>query len=869
MHLTDIVSEFARTGDRPALLFGSGRSLSYAELDEQMRRFANRLGHGEKRLVAIAAEASEHAIVAYLAALRSGHAVAMLPPCDERIWDDFIDAFQPDFTFRRADGRWRLIEESRPGKDREAIHPDLALLLMTSGSSGAAKAVRLSHANLDANSRSIAAYLELSSTDRAALVLPLHYSYGLSVLNSHLIAGGSIFFPGTSVTDGDFISIIDESGCTNLSGVPYSYELLERSNFRTSHTRALRLMTVAGGKLDSDLIRLYRDHMRAKGGRFFVMYGQTEATARIAFVPPESLSDDEQRIGLSIPGGSLTLADDEGRPITQSGISGELIYRGPNVMMGYGIERSDLARGAEIEALSTGDIAVRDEQGFFRIVGRKSRFAKIAGLRIGFDVMEQALLREGIAAAVLGDDAGLQVYVVDAGSLKRAQAILAEASGLPANLISATARARLPRLASGKIDYAGLKEETRKRRAKPRVASGTVLDAYARVFYPLAVSRRDSFISLGGDSLRFLQLVIELEHLGVAVPDGWERMTIAELGTRQPAAFPAKRDGASGVPVDLVLRAVAILLVVIQHETFWPIPGGSGVMMLLVGFSLARFQSGHLFAGRLGLALRPAINVLIPYFLIVAAYGVAWQAVPWASVTLTGNFGYAEPERHEMIPYLYWFIEAYAQILLAFALIFALPAARRLALARPFTFALGLLALAVAARLSLPHFIEIGGRQIFATYWVFHLCVFGWCAGFADGPAKRLVLMASAALVLGYLAFWEAIWIGTTIKYLTIFAALLALVYITRIRLPAQTARLVTLIATSAFPIYLLHRFVPELLMAPAAGILPAAAFHLVAIAGGVVAGIAANHALAGFRNLLGRHALERRLELALPIGSN
>ncbi|RUM19347.1 AMP-dependent synthetase [Rhizobium vallis] len=869
MLLTDIVSEIARTEDRPALLFGGGRSLSYAELDEQMRRFANRLGHGEKRLVAIAAEASEHATVAYLAALRSGHAVAMLPPCDERIWDDFIDAFQPDFTFRRADGRWRLIEDIRPGKDRPAIHPDLALLLMTSGSSGAAKAVRLSRANLDANSRSIAAYLELSSSDRAALVLPLHYSYGLSVLNSHLIAGGSIFFPGTSVTDGDFVRIIDENGCTNLSGVPYSYELLERSDFRTSQTRALRLMTVAGGKLDSDLIRLYRDHMRAQGGRFFVMYGQTEATARIAFVPPESLSDEEQRIGISIPGGSLTLADDEGRPISQSGIAGELVYRGPNVMMGYGRERGDLARGAEIEALSTGDIAVRDEQGFFRIVGRKSRFAKIAGLRIGFDVMEQALLREGITAAVLGDDAGLRVYVVDAGCLKRARAVVAEASGLPANLISATARDSLPRLASGKIDYACLREETRKGRAELRMASGTVLDAYARVFYPLAVSRKDSFISLGGDSLRFLQLVMELESLGVAVPDGWERMTIAELGTRHPTTFPAKRQGASGVPIDLVLRAVAILLVVIQHETFWPIPGGSGVMMLLVGFSLARFQSGHLFAGRLGLALRPAINVLIPYFLIVAAYAVAWRAVPWASVTLTGNFGYAEPERHEMIPYLYWFIEAYAQILLAFALIFALPAARRLALARPFAFSLGLLGLAVVARFSLPHFIEIGGRQIFATYWVFHLCVFGWCAGFADRPAKRLVLMASAALVLGYLAFWEAVWIGTTVKYLTIFAALLALVYIKRIRLPAEMGRLVTLIATSAFPIYLLHRFVPELLMAPAAGILPPAAFHLVAIAGGVVAGIAANHALARLRNLLGNLSVGRRLELALPIGSN
>lgn len=179
MPLTDIVSVIARREDRTALLFGSGRILSYAELDEQTRRFANRLGQGQKRLVAIAAEASVHAIVAYLAALRAGHAIAMLPPCDERLWDDFLNAFQPDFIFRPANGHWRLIEEVRPGNGSQAIHPDLALLLMTSGSSGTAKAVRLSYANLDANSRSIAAYLELSSTDRTALVLPLHYSYGL------------------------------------------------------------------------------------------------------------------------------------------------------------------------------------------------------------------------------------------------------------------------------------------------------------------------------------------------------------------------------------------------------------------------------------------------------------------------------------------------------------------------------------------------------------------------------------------------------------------------------------------------------------------------------------------------------------------
>ncbi|TIX95004.1 MAG: AMP-dependent synthetase, partial [Mesorhizobium sp.] len=138
-------------------------------------------------------------------------------------------------------GRWRLVREARCARDAEPLHPDLALLLMTSGSSGAAKAVRLSYGNLEANARSIAAYLELSSDDRAALVLPLHYSYGLSVLNSHLIAGASVLFPGASIMDSDFLTTIADGGCTNLSGVPYSYELLERARFREVEFGTLRM----------------------------------------------------------------------------------------------------------------------------------------------------------------------------------------------------------------------------------------------------------------------------------------------------------------------------------------------------------------------------------------------------------------------------------------------------------------------------------------------------------------------------------------------------------------------------------------------------------------------------------------------------
>ncbi len=321
MHSLDLVSEFARGEQRAAFLFADGRSLSYAELDDLARRFATRLGQGGKQLVAISAEASEHAVVAYLGALRAGHAVAMLPPCDSRLWEDFLAAFQPDFTYRPLDGRWRLVREAQRARDAEPLYPDLALLLMTSGSSGAGKAVRLSYGNIEANARSIAAYLELSSNDRAALVLPLHYSYGLSVLNSHLIAGASVLFPGISIMDGDFLRVIADGGCTNLSGVPYSYELLERARFRDAELRTLRTMTVAGGQLRPDLIRLYRDHMRARGGRFFVMYGQTEATARIAFVPPESLSDREGRIGVAIPGGSLGIA------MPEESRSGDRVFR--------------------------------------------------------------------------------------------------------------------------------------------------------------------------------------------------------------------------------------------------------------------------------------------------------------------------------------------------------------------------------------------------------------------------------------------------------------------------------------------------------------------------------------------------------------
>ncbi len=158
----------------------------------------------------------------------------------------WTDMFEPDCAYRRIDGRWRT--EHLCGSD-EPLHPNLSVLLSTSGSTGGCKAVRLSAANIAANARSIAEYLDLGADDRACLVLPLHYSYGLSVLNAHLSVGASLYIPNGSILDRGFLDGLAESGCTNLSGVPYSYELLEKVGFRDRAFPQLRFMTVAGGRL--------------------------------------------------------------------------------------------------------------------------------------------------------------------------------------------------------------------------------------------------------------------------------------------------------------------------------------------------------------------------------------------------------------------------------------------------------------------------------------------------------------------------------------------------------------------------------------------------------------------------------------------
>ena len=231
--------------------------------------------------------------------------------------------------------------------------------------------------------------------------------------------------------------------------------------------------------------------------------------------------------------------------------------------------------------------------------------------------------------------------------------------------------------------------------------------------------------------------------------------------------------------------------------------------------------------------------MLLPYYLIVCAYTLAWGQVPWASVFLVGNFGFADPVDRTMLPYLYWFVEAYAQMLLVWAGAFLIPSVRRFALTDPFRLGLVMLAVAMAVRFVSPALWSLGGRQIFTLPWIFYLSVFGWLAATAGSRAQRVQLLLAAALVMPVMAYDGGNWTGSWFKHGLQLVVIAMLLLVPQIALPPRLARAVLPMAAASYHIYLVHRFVPELLLAKMEATLPPGIFDAAAVLGGVAAGLA------------------------------
>jgi len=365
--------------------------------------------------------------------------------------------FYPDNIIIYSEYNYSLVQLN---ENKVESNDQLALLLTTSGSTGSPKLVRLSYENIKANALSIASYLGLSEDERPITSLPMHYSYGLSVINSHLVSGATILLSDKSIAQKEFWSFAKEQKASSMSGVPYTYEMLKRLRFFKMPLSYLKVLTQAGGKLSANLVKEYVDNAKKAEKRFIVMYGQTEATARMSYLPFEAASEKCGSIGIAIPGGAFKLIDEDGKEITESNIDGELVYSGKNVGLGYADCKDDLQKGDENKGeLYTGDIAHRDKDGFYYITGRKKRFIKIYGNRVNLDATEQLIKEITPSCACVGVDDKMLIYITDSTKSEQIRNLLSHKTGLNNRAFVVMIISEIPKNLSGKVLYANLLNE--------------------------------------------------------------------------------------------------------------------------------------------------------------------------------------------------------------------------------------------------------------------------------------------------------------------------------------------------------------------------------------------------------------------------
>lgn len=447
----------AERPEAPALVDGaSGRVTTYGQLLPVERPDV------DARLTFVLQRESVTHVRSYLRALDRPGAVALLDPgtAPERL-ADLLDRYRPAEVLGTPEdlGETGLEVHAEGGDDglathrrdpgSGALHPELDLLLSTSGSTGSPKFVRLSTTNVLANATGIAASLDLDETERAITCLPLHYTYGLSILHSHLAVGASVVCTEPTLLAGDFWERFREHEATSLAGVPFSYRIYERLRLLDDLPPSLRSMTQAGGKLDAEAVARWAGGLTEQGRRFYVMYGQTEATARMSVLPSELAVDHADTVGHPVPGGRFEIDAED-----------EVVFHGPNVMLGYATGREDLARGDELGGtLRTGDLGELTDDGLLRITGRRKRIAKLSGVRVSLDDVEAAGAEFARLAAIAGDSRVTLVVEGDVDDERALRRNVAAAAGLVARDLEVVTIDALPVNSSGKIDYRRLEAE--------------------------------------------------------------------------------------------------------------------------------------------------------------------------------------------------------------------------------------------------------------------------------------------------------------------------------------------------------------------------------------------------------------------------
>lgn len=455
--------------NKAAAVAEDGTEYSYAFLDEHGNRLANAVG--KRCLVFCLCSNTIGSLLGYTSFINHRIVPLMVDEqLDKDLLNSFLKIYKPDFLWAPED-KATVLEGSvvytdcgyalikRGDEQVYSLNDELALLITTSGSTGSPKFVRQSYKNLQSNTSSIIEYLHLDGSERPITTLPMNYTYGLSVVNTHLAVGATLILTDKTLMQREFWDLFNVQKVTSFAGVPYTYEMLDKLMFFRRKLPYLKSMTQAGGKILPVLHQKFAEYAKKEGKEFVVMYGQAEATARMGYLPADISLEKCGCMGIAIPGGKFHLIDDKGQSVTTPETVGELVYEGDNVTLGYAENGEDLAKGDERHGfLQTGDMAKFDEDGIYSIVGRKKRFLKIFGNRVNLDETERLIKTQyqDFDCVCAGKDDAMEIFITNEQKLKEVQTFVANKTHLNFTAFHVRYLSEIPKNDAGKVLYSEL-----------------------------------------------------------------------------------------------------------------------------------------------------------------------------------------------------------------------------------------------------------------------------------------------------------------------------------------------------------------------------------------------------------------------------
>lgn len=779
--------------ERPALIDADdpSRTLSHNQLAARVAEAAASLPRvtNGRCLVHVPLTADVDTVIGYLSVLLAGHVALVTDPHGDAI----AAHYRPDLVLGPGN-RFTSVSAA----PQHVLHPDLAVLLSTSGSTGSPKLVRLSRDNVLSNADAIVSALAITAADIAITLLPLHYCFGLSVLHTQLRAGATVVLRARSAADPDVGDVLARHRVSILPATPHVVDLLDVQGVLQRDLPDLRLVTQAGGALAPDRVADVAARGRAGGWSLVVMYGQTEATARMAVLPLELVSQHTDAVGWPIANSSFRL--DTTVPGATTGVDpvGELVFSGPGVMLGYAEDADDLALGRMVEGLRTGDLARIRDDGLVRIVGRRADFVKIMGLRIDFGQVERRLRAHGVHACVTAADDQLQVtyQAADAPVRQQVRELASSVAGLGTSIISVQAVETLPRLSNGKIDRASCAAGHGRRRPAPigsRLRQPADLAAVVAVLAPLTsrgtVDPDRSFVELGGDSFSHVQASLRLGRLLGDLPADWHHRPLRELP--QVAQPSSARPFGQQVEISVLLRAVAVIMICGSHVGLFPLAGGAHILLAVAGFSYGRYVVSEPASGqRWRRTARATLGLTVPTVVVALAMLAIFRGAHWSNVVLL--HWAVRPD----LGNIFWFVEALLVNMVALTAVLSVGPLRAAYARDPWRVAFLLTVVLLVPRYAV---LALADGPIRGLPWTV-----GWLftAGIAMATARttpRRVLTAAVAVgaTVGFFPAAE--------RNLVIMAGLGLLALLPAVVVPRAVVRPVEVVAAASLHVYLVQ----------------------------------------------------------------